>query len=371
MRTRILGLLLCAASAAPAGTAHAQGNVTTGGGGVVLESYRFAEPVAAGIERLSLLTVPFAFQTGLGARLVLDVVGSYARGSLRRADGSESVLSGLTDTQVSLSASVIPNLFSLGVVALLPTGKQKQTETESAVAAAISADLLPFRISNWSTGGGIGLSSSLTRSLGRVGIGVSASYVLGREFDLFESEFAYRPGNQLVLRAALDASVGAAGKLALQTALQRASEDRVNGSNQFRPGNRLLGMASYTFPIGAAGSAICYGGVYHRSAGAYLLESSQSAPAEDLWLTGGGVRVPLAGVVLQPSIDLRVLRRADGTDQGYGVGVGTSLEWRRAGGITWVPLVRARIGNVLVREGLESGFTGFDTGLLIRFGGRP
>lgn len=368
MRRTTLLLLLGAALLGPARNAHAQANIATGGGGVVLESYRFGDPAATGLEQLSLLTAPLAFQARLGRRVSLDFVGTYARGSLRTADGTESVLSGLTDTQVALSAAVVPDLVSLGVVALLPTGKQMQTEAEAAVASAISADLLPFRISNWSTGGGIGFSSSLTHSLGRVALGASASYIFGREFDLFETDFAYRPGNQLVLRAALDAAVGAAGKLALQLALQSASEDRVNGSNLFRPGKRVLGMASYTFPAGATGSAIVYGGTYYRSAGAYLLESAADAPAENLWLAGGGVRLAIGGAVLQPSVDLRVLRREDGADQGYAIGAGTSLEWRRAGGITWVPLVRGRFGNVLVREGVESAFTGFDAGLLVRFG---
>jgi hypothetical protein len=370
MSQRIPVLLLCVASVGSLESASAQVTITMGGGGAVLESYRFASPAAAGLEALSLLTVPLAFQAQLGRTVSMDFVGTYARGALRRADGSEAVLSGLTDTQLALTAEVVPELLSLGVVALLPTGKQKQTEVEADVAAAISADLLPFRISSWSTGGGIGVSGSLTRSLGRVGIGVSASYVLGREFDLLESGFAYRPGNQLVVRAAVDASVGQAGKLALQLGVQRASEDRANGNNLFRPGNRFLGMSSYSFRAGAAGSAIVYAGFYHRSAGSYLLEASLDAPTEGLWLAGGGMRIPLGGVVLQPSLDLRVLNRGDGTDQGYGLGAGTTLEWRRAGGITWVPLVRARFGNMLVREGVESGFTGFDAGLLVRFGSR-
>jgi len=368
MRTRTFSALLTVLVLAPA-LAVAQSPSATGGGGAVFEVYRFNDPGAAGLEQLSLLTIPVAVSAALAPGVGLDVVGTFARGSLRHADGSESVLTGLTDTQVALNATVLPGLFTVGVIGFLPTGKQKQTESEAEVAGAISADLLPFRISNWGTGGGLGLSGSVTHSTGQVGVGVSASYVLGREFDLFASDFAYRPGNQLVVRAALDAVVAPASKLAVQLALQHASEDRVNGSNMFRPGSRVLGMVSYDFPAGAAGSAIVYGGVYHRSAGTYLLESALSAPSENLMLAGGGLRLPLAGVVLQPSVDLRVLRRGDGTDQGFGLGAGTSLEWKRASGVTWVPLVRARFGNVLVREGVESTYTGIDAGLLIRFGG--
>ena len=369
MSVRPLLLLLCGVIAWGTGPLQAQANRTVAGGGLIFEGYRFSDPDATGIEGLSLLTVPFALRAPLGRTVTVDFVGTFARGSLQRSDGSSVALSGLTDTQVSLSAAVVPDRFSIGAIALLPTGKQKHTDAEAEVAGAIGADLLPFRISNWSTGGGIGLSSSVAHSTGTVGLGISASYVVGREFDLLAAEdFAYRPGNQLSVRGVLDASVGDAGKLALQLTFQKASEDRINGSNLYRPGDRFYAMTSYTFRAGVTGSGIVYTGLFHRSSGAYLLESAFDAPGEDLWLAGGGLRIPLRGAVLQPSVDLRVVRRSNGVDQGYLLGAGTSLEWVRAGGVTLIPSVRARFGNVLVREGIESGFTGLDAGLIVRFG---
>lgn len=371
MITRSLFLLLWGAVVLQVGPVSAQSARGSIGAGAVLEIYRFDDPEATGIEELALLTTPLAFRAPLGRRLALDFVGTFARGELRRADGSKTVLSGLTDTQVTLSAALVPDRFSLSLVALLPTGKQEHTDAEAEVAGAISADLLPFRISNWSTGGGVGLSSAIAHSAGPIGFGVSASYVLGREFDVLETEeFAYRPGDQLVVRGVLDANLGTASKLALQLTYQRASEDQVNGSNLFRPGSRFLAMTSYSFAIGGTGSAIMYGGLYHRSHGAYLLDPAPDDPvAEDLWLAGGGMRIPLGGAVLQPSVDVRIVRRENGRDQGYGIGFGTTLELGRSGGVTVIPLVRGRVGNVLVREDVETSFTGLDAGLILRFGG--
>jgi hypothetical protein len=353
------------------GAIFAQSTRSVIGGGVVLESYRFSNPAAAGLESLSLLTVPVAFRVPVSRFAALDFGAAFARGSLTRADGSTSELAGLTDTQVTLSAVVVPDRLTLGVVALLPTGKQKVTDEEAEVAGAVSADLLPLRISNWSTGGGIGLSTSLVQSAGAVTLGVAASYVVGREFDLLEStDFAYRPGNQLVVRGLLAAPVGVAGKLELQVTLQNASEDRVNGSNLYRPGNRLMGMASYSFRAGPTSSALLYAGTFHRSEGTYLLEASNAAASEDLWLAGGGLRMPVGSLVLQPSVDLRIVRRGNGLDQGYSLGVGGSAEWRRSQGLTLLPLVRGRFGTVRVSEGIETGFTGLDAGLIVRFGSR-
>jgi len=370
-RIALLIALQLAAFSSGVVVAFAQSTQGVIGGGVVLESYRFADPDAAGLEGLTLLTVPLAFRAPLGRFLVLDFGGAFARGSLSRADGSTAHLAGLTDTQMTLSAVVVPDRLSLGVVALLPTGKQRVTDEEAEVAGAVSADLLPFRISNWSTGGGLGLSTSVAQSAGNVSLGLAASYVVGREFDLLEStEFAYRPGNQLVVRGTLGAPVGDAGNLELQFTLQNASEDRVNGSNLYRPGNRLMGLTSYSFRAGSTGSALVYAGVFHRSEGTYLLETSSDAAAEDLLLAGGGLRVPVAGLVLQPSVDLRVVRRGNGLDQGNSLGVGASAEWPRSPSLTLLPLVRGRFGTVRVRDGVETGFTGLDAGLIVRFGSR-
>jgi len=364
-RTFLLTLsAVLALAAAPAG-AQTRGGVA--GAGLMREAYRFSDPDATGLRSLSLLTLPFAARTSLSPSLTLDVSGAFARGSLEHSDGSRVTLSGLTDTRVGLTAAVVPDRLSVGAIALLPTGKQKQTDAEAELAGAIGADLLPFRISNWSTGGGIGLSSSLVHSTGAIGFGVTASYVVGREFDLLESEeFAYRPGNQLVVRGAVDATVGTAGKLSFALTFERASEDRVNGSNLYRPGNRIQGTASYAFRAGVSGSGVGYAGVFHRSSGVYLLDAVDEAAAEDLLLAGGGLRIPFASTVLLPSVDVRIVRRADGNDQGFLLGAGSSLEWTNAAGLTLEPSLRARFGRVLAREGVETGFTGLDIGLVVR-----
>jgi hypothetical protein len=277
-------------------------------------------------------------------------------------------MSGPTDTQVSLGFAIVPERLSIAIVALAPTGNSEQDAEEAEVAGAIAADLIPFRISNWGSGGGLGVTTTISHSFGRVGAGISGAYLVGREFDLLEAqEFAYRPGDQLVIRGALDASVGNAGKLGLQLTLQQAKEDQVNGSNLYRPGRRYQAIGSYQFAMGRS-SGVVYGGAMHRARGTFLLETGSDAPSQDLILVGGGLRIALGGVVFAPSGDVRVQRRSDGTDQGWSAGVGGSLEF--GSNVRLVPTGRARFGNVLVREGTESGFSGFDAGLTLRFGGR-
>ena len=77
--------------------------------------------------------------------------------------------------------------------------------------------------------------------------------------------------------------------------------------------------------------------------------------------------MPMGRAVFLPGVDARVFRSADGVGQGYATGAGAAMELP-LGGITLVPWVRGRFGNVIAREDAESGFSGWDVGLTLRFG---
>jgi hypothetical protein len=359
-------LLLAAASSAIA----QEGGLS---GGAYFESYRFGAAEATGINSISMMTLPVAANYLFGRYLDGEVRTAFARATMERTDGRQSEIAGLTDTELMLGVR-IPGAVTVRVqgIVMLPTGIASQTPDQAEVAGAVAADLLPFRVSNWGSGGGVGLHTSLARSFGATGVGVSAAYLVGREFEPLEGEpFAYRPGNQLRLRAAVDHNVGTAGKVALTLLLENHSEDALDGANLYRPGQRFQAVGSYSFRAAARSAGIVYGGAMHRTQGAALLDWATPAPAQTLLLAGGGLRLPLGFGVLVPNADMRLFRSADGIGQGYitGLGLGTEL---RAAGLLVTPSVRGRIGNVLVREGSESGVTGFEVGVTARMraGGR-
>lgn len=334
---------------------------------VTLESYRFSEPTSAGIETLSLLTFDVKAYAALG-RVALDVYGAFARGMLTRPDGSDISVSGLTDTRLQLTVPVVRDIWTISAIGMVPTGNSELSEAEAEVAGAIAADLLPFRVSNWGSGGGFGFNSDLAGTMGEFGVGIGATYLVGREFELDAAgEFAYRPGNLLAVRAAIDRNVGRGGTLSLQLTLQHSSDDQGNGANFYRSGDRYQAVASYGFTAGTRASGLIYGGLLHRSTGVFLLDSTP-APAENLVMAGGAFRIRAGATLLQPIAEFRLLRRDDGQGQGYLAGAGASAEWRLATAVAVAPTVRARFGNVLLRAGQESGFTGLDVGMTIRFG---
>src|SRR5690606_23634217 len=123
------------------------------------------------------------------------------------------------------------------------------------------------------------------------------------------------------------------------------------------------------FRAGRTSSGIVYGGAQHRERGSALLDLTRDTPSQQLFLLGGGLRVPVgSGMVLVPSVDGRVHRTGDGIGQGYLGGVGAALEIP-SGLARITPALRGHFGNVLIREGTDSRILGLDLSLAISLGG--
>lgn len=335
------------------------------GAGALLQTFRFSESDATGIGTLSLVTLPFSASVPLGSLADLNVAGAFARGSLDDASGT-STISGLTDTRVSVGFGA--HWARVTAIAILPTGKATQTLQESRVAGAIAADLLPFAVSHWGGGPGGGVNLSAAGPVGAVGMGVSVAYLARQSFEPLDAqEFAYRPGDLLRVSVALDGTLGDAGKGTMRLTYERNGEDQRDDANLFRSGDRYQVVGSYAFPVGAGSSGIAYASLLHRSEGSFL-ENSQSLSSQDLVIVGGGVRIPMGTRVVQPDVEARLFRRGDGVDQGYDVAVGATYEIPGAGW-TVVPSARLHLGRLEVRDGVETGFTGFEVGVAVRHGG--
>jgi hypothetical protein len=368
MRTHAIArAALLAAGLGAAGPLAAQQPDVRAGVGAGFETYRFADATAVNIESITLFATPVAARFGLTRALSLQLSGAWARGELRRGDGSTAVIDGPTDTELGLTAAFGRDAVTVTAIALLPTGTASLSDDEADVAGMIAADVLPFRISSWGTGGGIGLSTALAQPLGGgFAAGIGAGYVVAREFEPLAGDFTYRPGNQLQVRAVLDRTFGTAGKAAIQLSYQRFSVDRGDGANLFQSGDRLQAVGSYAFAAGERGSGIVYAGWLHRAEGAYRTEA-RVVPPQDLVYTGGGLRLPAGGAVFQPTVEFRLLSGTDVATDGYTAGGGLAVEVP-AGALTLVPSARGRFGSVRLQGASESGFAGADIGLAVRFG---
>lgn len=142
-------------------------------GGAIVQSYSFDDPEAAGLSEYRLLTAPFAVAIPLGGRVSLMAGGAWAKGEATGSDGATATLEGLTDTEVGLALALGPDRFVVTAGAALPTGKSTHTLTEAAVAGVVAAELLPFAITTWGSGGGAGGDLAVAFQSGPWGIGLA------------------------------------------------------------------------------------------------------------------------------------------------------------------------------------------------------
>jgi hypothetical protein len=365
MRYILAGALLAVLVGAPpvVGAQVADPGVAAG---ATFQSYTFQSASTVGVDKISLTTVPFSARAVLGDRFDLTVNGAFASATLTRPGSQASMLSGLTDTEIRLTYALRQDRIRLSAVGLAPTGKAKLTASEMDVAGVVAADLLPFAITNWGTGGGIGVNAAFAIPAGdATSFGLSAGYVVAREFEpLDASTFAYRPGNQLQIRAAADHTIGSSVKGSLQVVYLHYSQDQGDGANLYQAGDRLQGVGSLAFSVGASDAGILYGGYLRRQQGKYT-DVVLLTPSQDLIYTGVGFRHSIGGAVLVPSVDVRLLGNEAGVEQGNTIAAGTGLELT-VGQAQLVPSVRARFGRLTVRSGQESGFTGLEFGITLR-----
>lgn len=347
------------------GTLQAQGSAATG---VTVESYHFQAADRVGLRSVTLQTLPLAWQAKFSARLTVEGQATYARGQAITTDGAATQLQGLTDTQLQFHVQLVPDRVTFTLAGALPTGIATHDAAQATVAGVVAADLIPFRIAAWGTGGGLGGQLAMTQRFGQNGFGLSAGWRRAGDFQPASDErFVYRPGPEAFVRLAVDRDLAAGGKLTLSLSAQQFGDDQVDGRNLFRSGARVSGLGSYAFPLRTGGTAAVYGGVLHRTAGTFFDAAQGTAMSQDLLLAGGLLRHRVRTGVLTPRVDMRLFRSADGIGQGYLAGAGVGYEWRTTRADV-TPLLAMRAGRVMVREGQSSGITGLETGLTIRFG---
>lgn len=348
------------------------------GGGVLVQNYTFDDAEAAGLSDFRLLSSPFAVILPLGSRLSVSASGAYAKGEATGLDGSRATLTGRTDTEVGVSFALGPDRVVLSAGAALPTGKSTHSLEEAAVAGVVAAELLPFAVTNWGSGGGAGGDMAVAFQSGKWGIGFAGGYRATTEYEPLTGEtFAYRPGNQMRFRLALDRDVGTSSTFSILVGMQQFGEDQTGGNNLFQSGNRLEGMVSYAFPVGLRSSALIYGGAYHRATGALLLTESGldgagDSPSQQLFTGGVDLRVPVGrSATFLPGAEMRAFRSADGIGQGWigtaGATLDVILSGRRFGRRTVLsPSAKFRMGHVIVEEGSESDLMGWEAGITLR-----
>jgi hypothetical protein len=367
MNRPVLSVLALGALLAPVTTAGAQGAAVAGGVSAYYEQYDLLNTEALGINRLTLLTIPVGARVEVLRGLWFDVATAYATASLRRDDGTESTVSGPTDTQLQLSQAFLGDRVVVGAAYVAPTGVAVFSEEEAAVAGVIAADLLPTRISSWGSGGGLRLSTAASFGSGRSRLGAGAGYAVASSLEpLRDSDFVYRPGNELHLYVSAEHGFGGQTVARVRAGTRQYSGDRIGGENLYQTGARYETIASLAWGAGDDALALLYGGVLHRGVGTVSAAFGDTA-SQTVLVAGGGLRIATpGGWTLVPTADTRLVRRSDGLNQGRLSSVGAEAELP-LGPLTFVPSLRARFGKALPWSGAAASVRGTELQIALRY----
>ena len=334
--------------------------------GASFENFSFRNHEAVGLEQVTLITTPLVVSIPLrGVRF--DLTGALARGELTRSDGSHAAFTGPTDTRIALTLPVGDRIAEVTAFGVVPTGAGISTRSAADVAGVIAADLLPFAISHWGSGGGAGVAAAVRQPLGMAQVAFGASYMVTQAHDAADHVglVDYRMGDQLGLQLGVESPLGRRGVASFDLRFQRSADDQLASSNLYRAGNRFQALGSYAFSLGSASSGVLYAAGHHRQRGEALLDTSRDSPAQDLVLAGAGLRLPVRGsTMFLPQVDARAYRTEDGAGHGYLGAATAAVEFNR-GLMRVEPRVRGQMGRVLMGGGRSSGVIGLELGVTV------
>ena len=128
------------------------------------------------------------------------IFSSSTAGSTVDLDNSSNTdLSGLNDTRISVYTSFLNDRLMLSMGLNLPTGKKALTNEEVGVTGWLTESFLNFPIKNYGEGFGINFEAGYARTVDIYSFGMGAGYIFKTAYEPLDGTDDYKPGNQLRL----------------------------------------------------------------------------------------------------------------------------------------------------------------------------
>lgn len=223
--------------------------------GFEARGYRFDGSLP--VLRQSQWHVPIAFVAPIGRRLSIDVSASYQSSSLTRTGGTETTITGLTDTQVRLLYTLQPDRLAASLLVNLPTGQRSVPVSTFDVSSAVASNFLSFPVSGLGTAFGMtgGLAFAARAGAWNVGLAGSVRY-LGSYEPFSDTAALYTPGIEGRLRAGVDRLVGERTRVLMGLTGSTFSVDDFAGtgggldSMNYKPGTRIIADLGIVHVVG-------------------------------------------------------------------------------------------------------------------------
>lgn len=225
-----VALVLTCSSAALCQIVHGQRPVLTQG--LVFSSWNISGDKALTIQEWH---VPILVRAGVAENVELAVSGA-----LLNATGDEDLgddqISGLTDSKIQVSSSLMDDQFLLSGGVSLPTGQKKLRNGQREILTWLSSDFLSFPARN--PGEGLNLFGQAGAALpaGQWVFGASLAGHLAGPYEPYDNGREYQPGSRLIFNLGTERIWPADHKLTADFLIIYATDDRLEGRAIFRDG---------------------------------------------------------------------------------------------------------------------------------------
>ena len=126
-------------------------------------------------------------------------VSSATAGSTSDSSGSETSITGLNDTRVSMLRSFLEDRLMLGVGLNLPTGKATLDPDQSGLGRLLTEEFLNVPSKTYGEGFGFNLETAYAEQVGKFTLGVGAAYLINASYSPVDDVDSYNPGNKFTI----------------------------------------------------------------------------------------------------------------------------------------------------------------------------
>jgi hypothetical protein len=337
--------------------------------GVTFESYSFGSGLV--FDRISEFTIPVSVTQRIGGRFVMDVSTAFARATVHEAGGSTITHSGLVDTDLRATYSVIPGKLVFNLVGTIPTGATAVPDTTIPLFGATATDLLGFTTPGFGSGGGVSTGFVSAFRMGQNwAFGTGASYRYRASYVPVQGGSEMIPGGEIRGRVGLEGPFGGGKYFRGALVYTTAAANDLGAGQQSTIGDRVLGYAAVSMPLGNSQLSI-YGWEMRRlRARDYSTPGTISVPRGNVLAVGGRLERPMGPrTTLLPLVEFRHELTGPGPSMellGYLFRAGSDLRYRLSDRATGVLQAQLAFGT-LHDEGVSVSIFGPRLGALIEW----
>lgn len=333
--------------------AAAQAAGTVARSGVFFESYSFGAGLA--FRRISELSIPVTVTHRFGDRVVLDVGTAFASASVRDANGNSIDHSGLIDTDVRWTVSMIPGRLVFNLVGTIPTGATAVPDTTIPLFGATATDLLGFMTPGFGSGGGVSAGFASAFKMGSDwAIGTGASYRYGASYTPVKGGGPLTPGGEVRARFGIEGPFGGGKYFRGAFIYTTSGGNDLGGGRESVIGDRALAYATFSMPLGRSNLALYGWDMRRLRARNFDAPGAVAVPRGNVLALGARLQRPLSPTLtLIPLVEFRheLTGAADTMELlGYLLRTGADARYRLTESATAVVQAQLAFGTLRVDQ---------------------